>query len=168
MEGASIMEYINNDKKFIQILYSNKNTFTFSDLIDIIQNERKATNNINLSYWLILGDFLDWIYKKEKGNDNTDERKISVIFEKEPKFLKKYWQYWEIMFLAGTAERICEIMQWKKPMWIFKEKYYMKSGQDPYFSMNAKGALRVVFLRESPMCYRKRGIFVSGNVLTRV
>lgn len=66
MEGASIMEYINNDKKFIQILYSNKNTFTFSDLIDIIQNERKATNNINLSYWLILGDFLDWIYKKEK------------------------------------------------------------------------------------------------------
>lgn len=67
--------------------------------------------------------------------------------------------------LAGMVEYLCNRTLIKKPKWIFKDKYFLK---EPYFSEDAKGKLRLVFLQESPQELKARNYFASANTFYRV
>lgn len=68
-------------------------------------------------------------------------------------------------FLAGTVDELCSIHHVPRPDWIFDSQVYLN---EPQFSMNAKGALRLILLQESPKWYRSRNLFVSANCSRRV
>lgn len=67
--------------------------------------------------------------------------------------------------LAATVDELCSKFNVRRPEWVMDPSTYLA---DPYFSLNAKGDLRVVLLRESPKWYRSRNLFVSNNCSERV
>ena len=67
--------------------------------------------------------------------------------------------------LAATVDELCGKHKVKRPDWIFDPSTYL---HEPYFSMNAKGGLRLILLQESPRWYRSRNLFVSANCSERV
>lgn len=67
--------------------------------------------------------------------------------------------------LAATVDELCHDFRITRPDWIFDSRTYL---DDPYFSMNAKGPLRIILIQESPKWYRSRNLFVSANCSQRV
>lgn len=67
--------------------------------------------------------------------------------------------------LAATVDELCGECHVRRPDWIFDPSTYL---DQPYFSMNAKGGLRVILLQESPRWYRSRNLFVTANCSERV
>lgn len=68
-------------------------------------------------------------------------------------------------YLAATVDQMCCKFHVDRPSWIFDSSTYLKR---PYFSMNAKGDLRIILIQESPCWYRSRNIFVSKNCAERI
>lgn len=113
------------------------------------QNER--------SFEIHTGNFLDEFYRS-----SNDQRKKMV--EKEPSYYPSLAPH-ILPFLAGMTEKLCNDYNLDCPAWIYRPQYYLK---EPTFWMEAKGDLRLVLLVESPIEFRLRNIFTSGNSLTRV
>lgn len=108
-----------------------------------------------------IGQFLDdFKYTFEEIGNHS---KCQSMIEDEPisnEMLAKH-QY---ALLAGLVEYLCNRYPVKKPAWIFDDKYYLK---EPYFSGDAKGKMRLVYLIESPTELRARNYFASYNAFSR-
>lgn len=66
---------------------------------------------------------------------------------------------------AASVDSLCHEYSISRPDWIFDPRTYL---DHPHFAMDAKGALRIVLLHESPRWFRSRNLFVTANCLERV
>lgn len=103
------------------------------------------------------GDFLDWFYYPYRNNKSRLE-----AIQTEP--------IWACnketsTFVAASVHFLARKYQLEIPSWVFKEQYIL---EEPYFSLKAKGDLRIVLLAESPIEFKMRNMFVSSNSLDRV
>jgi hypothetical protein len=107
--------------------------------------------------WLVFGDYLDELYHA----DSTAN--LSALFADEPEWgaLDKR----SAAFYAAAAHQLANTLGAKAPKWAMKPEYFL---EEPYFSLDAQGPLRLVLIAESPKQFRQRNIFVSANTLTRV
>lgn len=67
--------------------------------------------------------------------------------------------------LAAIVDAVCSEQHISRPDWIFDPSTYLDK---PHFALNAKGAFRIVLLRESPKWFRSRNLFVTANCIERV
>jgi len=133
---------------------------TINEILGLTAIAKQSTpDNVLSVLWLYLGDFLDYFYAKER---TTHERQQLVIVEPNAHAGITETTY---AFIAGAVHKICTDYDVPVPKWTFKQKYFL---QDPYFSMNAKGMLRLSLLAESPLQFRARHIYTSANTLSRV
>ena len=101
-------------------------------------------------FWYALGNFLD-DFKR-----NPLEEKIS----EPPEFISL-----EInAFLAGVAEQLSHQYQLTVPLWVYRKEYRLK---EPFFPSGLKGDYRIFVLKESPVAFKARNIFVDSDVLSR-
>mgnify|MGYP000111893959 CR=1 FL=1 len=128
---------------------------SIKNIVDLISNN----NNINLNLWHYLGDFLDYFY----SSDRTTEERFNLVLH-EPIIYDALTKK-DYAFLAGTVHKVCHDYHVRPPEWVIKDDYFLER---PYFSVNAKGNLRLVLLIESPPEFRMRNIFTSENTLDRV
>ena len=129
--------------------------YTIKDIIRLTAANTESKVNL----WTYLGDFLDLFYSKER---TTDER--YQLVEDEPEAFDNIEET-TYAFIAGTVHKISMEYGVQRPTWVMNKKYFLEK---PYFSLNAKGNLRLVLLSESPIPIRMRHIFTSENTLDRI
>lgn len=66
-------------------------------------------------------------------------------------------------YLAAVAEHLAVQRGWTAPEWVHQPERFLKL---PFFAGGLEG-MKAILLRESPMAFRRRQIFVSENALTR-
>ena len=134
---------------------------TIKEIIDLTAQSEFDRNSKDAfsMLWLYLGDFLDFFYSSRR---TTDERQRLVEEEPDRHTVIPETTY---AFIAGAVHKICSDYSVPVPKWTFNDIYFLK---EPYFSLNAKGNLRVSLLAESPVQFRARHIFTSANTLERV
>ena len=115
-----------------------------------------TSENLN-EYKIYLGNFLDEFYA------SSIEKKIEMVKEEPGEYEGLSEQTYA--FIAGAVEKISNDSKIKPPEWVFKAKYFLN---DPMFSLDAKGMLRLILLVESPNEFIVRNIFVTENCLQRV
>jgi hypothetical protein len=67
-------------------------------------------------------------------------------------------------YIAALVEELCFRNGLKIPDWVEDKRYFLK---EPFF-VGGLESLKSFLLVESPVSFRRRNIFVSENVLTRV
>ena len=102
-------------------------------------------------FWFLLCGFLD----------DFKRNPIYSRLEKEPDLNDPHMG----SFLAASAEMLAYEYSLPIPDWVFLKKYYLN---EPFFPGKFKGDYNIFLLRESPLEFRSRNIFVSSNVLSRV
>jgi len=101
-------------------------------------------------FWHILSNFLDDMKRNPAHDRLVDEpAPIEVKID---------------AFLAATAEQLAKTYKLPIPRWVFKKRFVL---QDPFFPSNLKGDYRFFALKESPLAFSARNIFVTANVLDR-
>lgn len=113
-------------------------------------------NNENNS--ILIGNFLDDI-RFNFSNNSLNKN----YFDIEPIWPNIKIQ--TVAFFTGCLHSLCHEFKYKVPKWMYNQNYFLT---EPYFSMNAKGNLRLILLGESPKEFRIRNIYVTNNVLRRV
>ncbi len=117
----------------------------------------KLTHAKREMFGIFFATFLDYFYRAGL------KQRFLMVKEEPVKYenisIGKY------AYIAGSVENLCRKYEVEFPKWVYKDKYFLK---EPYFSLNAKGMLRVVLVIESPIEYRMRNVFVNDNTLTRV
>lgn len=67
-------------------------------------------------------------------------------------------------YLAAVAESLCRENALAPPAWTEAPAYYLSR---PWFAGELQ-SLKAILLAESPVCFRRRNLFVSANALQRV
>ncbi len=67
-------------------------------------------------------------------------------------------------YLAAVAESLCRENAMLPPAWTEAPAYYLSR---PWFAGDLQ-SLKAILLTESPVCFRRRNLFVSANALQRV
>ena len=111
-------------------------------------------------FFIHLGDFLDHFYrsKHDARQNMIDESPLSFKTVVSPNYLA---------FVAATAHKLANDYELNVPDWVFDSDCYL-NGDNPYFTGNVKGNLRLLFLYLSPTEFKHRNLFVDENVLKRV
>lgn len=123
----------------------NKNIMSIYKISLLIKNEKDSA--------MVIGNYLD-----EFKNATYDDRLLSVASEPVKGIKEKG------TFLAGMVEQLCLNYALPIPHWVNKRKYFLKK---PLFYSRFEN-LKATLLQESPTSFRRRNIFVSSNVLSRV
>lgn len=118
-----------------------------------------ANEEYSETLWYFLGNFLDNFYRC-----STSQAERYRMIKDQPLFADCVSER-DRAFIAGMAHKLCEDYHVQKPLWIFRDEFFL---DEPYFSNNAQNELRLVLLRESPAQFRIRNIFTSANTLARV
>ncbi|MEW5692336.1 MAG: hypothetical protein AB1765_03460 [Candidatus Hydrogenedentota bacterium] len=116
-------------------------------------NEMSRLFNRGCDSALLIGNFLD-----EFKNAADEDRRKSV--QKPPVNTKGN----KSSYLAAMVEQLCLEYKLDIPAWVNDKKYFLK---EPVF-YTAFENLKTVLIQESPVPFRRRNIFVSGNALDRV
>lgn len=66
--------------------------------------------------------------------------------------------------LAGLAEHLARHDGWAPPLWAFDESRYAK----PWWFVSGVRSWHAMALVESPLAFRKRGVFLTASALDRV
>jgi hypothetical protein len=66
--------------------------------------------------------------------------------------------------LAGLAEHLARHDDWTPPLWVFDESRYAK----PWWFVSGVKSWHAAALVESPLAFRKRGVFLTASALDRV
>lgn len=66
--------------------------------------------------------------------------------------------------IAGLAEHLARRDGWTPPRWAFEPERYA----EPWWFVAGLRSLRPTALVESPLAFRKRGVFITKNALERV
>lgn len=109
------------------------------------------------NFGIFFAEFLDEFYRV-----GSKQKLLMVMDEPEEHSNISAGKY---AYISGVVEKLCREHNLSFPNWIFKNKYFLSN---PYFSLNAKGMLKLILLLESPIEFRIRNVFVSSNTLTRV
>ncbi len=64
-------------------------------------------------------------------------------------------------YLAATAEQLAYQNDFNIPEWVYKKEYFL---DEPYFASSVEG-LKPLLIMESPVPFRRRGIFITLNAL---
>ena len=102
------------------------------------------------TFWYVLSNFLDDFKRNPQYNRLAEA----------PEFLDEKTN----AFLAATAEQLAIKHSLDIPEWTYKKMYHL---DEPFFPSGLKGEYMIFVLRESPLAFRARNIFVSANVLDR-
>ena len=102
------------------------------------------------TFWLYLGNFIDAFrrspsYETLASEPELTDKKIGA-------------------FTAAAAEQLAYTHGVQIPDWVFLRRYYL---DEPFFAGGFKGEYNIFLLRESPLPFKARNIFVSANVLDR-
>lgn len=106
---------------------------------------------------ICFGDFLDEFYR-------ADPEMRNQMIKEEP---SRYDTIERVAYVyaAASAHKLANDFGLHVPEWVFDRYYFLK---EPYFSMNAKGSLRLLLLYESPAEFKFRNMFEMENTLHRV
>jgi hypothetical protein len=107
----------------------------------------------NLRY--LLANFID------EFNRSAKENKIKIIKNCPFPELKKKR---DKAYIAALVEELCVRNKIRIPDWVEDKKLFLK---EPFF-VGELESIKSFLLVESPVSFRRRNIFVSENVLTRV
>ena len=102
------------------------------------------------AFWYVLSNFLDDF----KRNPDPD------ILKYPPYSIEEKID----VFIAATVEQLSIIYGLEIPKWVYRKHYFLK---EPFFPSGLKGDYRFFALRESPLAFSARQIFVTKNVLDR-
>ena len=99
-----------------------------------------------------VGEFLDEFYGAEP------ERKPLMIAS-EPEAISPIRD----AYLSAVAEALAYWSGFPAPTWVFQKRFFLEK---PWFATDIEG-LKPLLLAESPVFFRRRNLFVSGNALSR-
>ena len=102
------------------------------------------------TFWYVLSNFLD-DFKRSPSYDRLSKEPAPIEAKIDS-------------FLAATAEQLAKNYKLQIPIWVYKKRFVLA---DPFFPSNLKGDYRFFALRESPLAFSARNIFVTRNVLDR-
>ena len=102
------------------------------------------------TFWYVLCNFLD-DFKR-----NPQYERLA----KQPEFIEEKTN----AFLAAAAEQLAINNALDIPQWTYNKKYRLK---EPFFPSGLKGEYMIFALRESPLAFKAKNIFVSANILDR-
>lgn len=123
----------------------------------IMQNTKNTIHKVSIEIYrgknprLIIADFID------DFNKATSEEKVKMV-EKPPISLPKEHL---TVYLAAVTDQLCHENKLETPEWAKK-----LSLKEPHFYGGSK--LKMILLKESPVAFRKRNLFVSSSVMLRV
>ena len=106
-----------------------------------------------------VGEFLDSFYGSEP------ERKASMVAE-EPEAIcsdDERTSSVRAAYLSAVAEALAYWGGFPAPPWVFQKRFFLEK---PWFATDIEG-LRPLLLAESPVFFRRRNLYVSGNALSR-
>jgi hypothetical protein len=103
----------------------------------------------------LLADFID----RFNVADPAAKEQMIKVFPFEGISDKKYAAY-----ISAMVEELCFRNNLVIPNWVFEKKYSLR---EPFF-VGGLESLKAFLLVESPLSFRRRNIFVSANVLSRV
>ena len=103
------------------------------------------------AFWHTLSNFLDSFKQKPEAD----------ILAHPPELIEERID----AFIAATTEQLAKNYGFDIPYWVFHKRYFL---QEPFFPSGLKGDYRFFALRESPLAFSARQIFVTRNVLDRV
>jgi hypothetical protein len=106
---------------------------------------------------LCFGDFLDGFYTA------SSEVKQAMISEEPSRY--SFIEKPIYVYAAAAVHKLANDYNLLVPAWVFDEYYFL---EEPYFSMNARGKLRLLLLYQSPPEFKFRNFFEMENTLTRV
>lgn len=108
------------------------------------------------SFDLALANFLDQFYLEPRA-DSLKDRPVLLapVFGSLGQIQDAY--------LAATAEELARAHRFRIPRWAFAPERNLRR---PWFASTLAG-LRSVLIVESPIGFRSRNLFVSGNALAR-
>lgn len=125
----------------------------------ISQEWREAINKRDpLPLWL-LGDFIDDFRLRCK----THSEKLALIDEV-PEWIDGDAYADCNAYLAAVVETLCREVSLPPPDWTESPRCYLHR---PWFAGRLE-TLKAILLAESPVAFRRRNLFVSANVLSRV
>lgn len=127
--------------------------YSISEVIDL------TSHRTDSNMWEYFGDFLDYFY-----NNNTSSEERKELVKQEPKKYDSISDF-TYCFVAASVHRLCNLYRIDSPKWVWDSKYTL---DEPHFSINAIGNLRLVLIKESPVEFKMRNIFTSSNTLDRV
>lgn len=112
-------------------------------------NDIKMNNELKNLY---VGNFLDEIKTMD----------ISHMFNEEPVFtdLDKV----DVAYIVAMTHKLLNDRKLLVPSWVEKKEYCLDK---PYFWIRTEGKMKLYLLMESPLEFKIRNLFVSGNVLER-
>lgn len=64
-------------------------------------------------------------------------------------------------YLAAVSEQLAYQNDFSIPEWVYKDEYFL---EEPFFAGSTEG-LKPLLIMESPVPFRRRGIFVSARAL---
>ena len=120
----------------------------FNTLKDIF---KKETCSDWKAFWHTLSNFLDDF----KQNPNSD------ILKHPPYSIDEKTD----AFVAATVEQLAIMHNLQIPKWVYHKRYFLK---EPFFPSGLKGDYRFFALKESPLAFSARQIFITKNALDRV
>lgn len=120
--------------------------------------EISKAKDITRNFYIYLGDFLD------NFKIINNEKRYKLIVDKP---ITNNSSDFYLPFLAAVAHKLANDYELEVPNWVFDPDCYLK-GDNPYFTGNVKGDLRLLFMYISPPEFKHRNLFVDENVLERV
>jgi hypothetical protein len=106
---------------------------------------------------LCFGDFLDEFYaaSSETRPAMISEEPLRYSFIEKPIYV----------YAAAAVHKLANDHNLSVPEWVFDQYYFL---EEPHFSMNARGSLRLLLLYQSPPEFKFRNFFEVENTLARV
>lgn len=89
----------------------------------------------------------------------SHDQKLKMVEKPELHFKKRIHN----SYFAASVEYLCLESHIPIPGWVHNKKYFLK---EPFFAGGLE-SLKAFLLVESPLPFRRRNIFVSGNALAR-
>ena len=97
----------------------------------------------------------------DEFNSSAKKNKLNMIAKRPFRQVKNVR---DKAYIAALVEELCFRNGLKIPDWVEDKKYFLK---EPFF-VGGLESLKSFLLVESPVSFRRRNIFVSENVLTRI
>ena len=110
-----------------------------------------------LSSRILIPNFIDDFMRLQDRKE-----KLSLVSERPVALESRYME----AYLAAVTEYLCHKDGLPVPEWTQDKRYFLKNA---HYALGKKGSpISFVLLAESPVPFRRRNIFVSANVMTRV
>ena len=122
---------------------------------NLTYNIEKASNDEDKRY-RILDDYLDYLY-------SLDDVTFTGIVKDEP-LPESTVHIVEYAYIAAIIESLSNKRALTPPRWVYKSRFYLSTH---HFPSNLPVSIERILFCTSPFEFRKRGIYVSANALTR-